>query len=474
MMNRRFFLRGLGGAALAIPTLTSLLPRTARAETGPVCRYVHLLNPYAPSALLFYGGLSTSQQVATGVRSGDLPAGSWSQVLQQAFTPVRAKTSVLRGLDVQANNPNHQFCFPTCASGYAPGLDGDGFPPQANMESIDVILANSAKTYPDPISATRRVINFNPLATDDYSRSRSFSWRRGGSSLQNVGPLKQTNAILDLFMGSFGMVVRPNDGREVSMLQAVRDDYLRLKGSPRLSADDGRKLDQYVALIADLEREAAAVPTAVCQAPTAEAGSSADAVVRTQLRVLAAAWACDLTRVGAVTMGMSAGYNTRHTEHHAIQDNTIAGGILGDFRGIANNVSWFMQHLDGISDGANGTLLDNSIVYWAMQYGVTTGLDPHSRRDLPVVVGGRGAGRLGTGKYYDFRLNNVGLPLNNLLVTFFNVMGLGSSDYQQNGATGYGLYTGNSLSGRADAATWLSAAGKRAPLPGLYTGPALG
>ncbi len=480
-MNRRFFLRGLGSAALALPVLPSLLPRAAWAAAPTPRRYVQILNPYGPTGALFYGNLTGATQAAPNVRTRALSSvsGPLSSILGTSFDGVRGKMNLVRGLDTPVNNPNHQFCFATCASGYAPGLDGDGYPPQSGNDSIDVVLAASGKVTPAGTPASRALVNFNPLSTDDYSSDRSFSWRRSSGNPQMVSPLKATNALLNLFMGSFGMATMPQaDGRELSLVQAVNGDYKALRSNPRLSSADLRKLDSYIALIDDLERQASTVtpPPSVCAAPTAEAGSSADALVRTQLRVLAAAFACDLTRVGSVTLGMSAGYDTRHAEHHTMYDLNVPSGTLADLRGFAGNVAWFLSHLDSISadGGGAGTLLDNAIVYWSMQYGCATANDTHASRDMPVLIGGKGGGALSTGNFIDYGVGGVGLPLNNLLVTFFNAMGLGSSDYEKVGNTGFGLYTGSMMSGRSDVGTWTSTAGRRTPLPVLYTGPAQG
>ncbi|MBK7860018.1 MAG: DUF1552 domain-containing protein [Archangiaceae bacterium] len=478
-MNRRFFLKGLGGAALTLPALTSLLPNRAHALGAPPRRYVQLMNPYGPTAATFYGGLTGATQAAANVRTRALSSvsGALSPILGNAFDAVRSKVSVLRGFEVPVNNPNHQYCFTTTASGYAPGLDGDGYPPQAGNESIDVVLSKSAKVYAAPQPSARRLVNINPLTSDDYSGNRSFSWQRNASNnLQMLSPLKSTSSLLGVFMSSFGVANMPStDAREVSLVQAVHADYLRVRAGPRISVDDKRRLDAYLALIDDLERDVKATQMmpSVCAAPGAEPGNGADALVRTQLRVLAAAMACDLTRVGSVMLGMSAGYDTRHTEHHAMNGTNVAGGMMADLRGFAANVGWFCSFLDGISD-TSGTLLDNSIVYWSMQYGCGNSADSHTPKDMPIVVGGRGGGALAAGNFIDFSANGVGMPLNNLLVTLFNAMGLSSTDYERAGSAGFGLYTGNTMAGRADQAMWTATAGRRTALPVFYTGPALG
>lgn len=478
-MNRRLFLRGVGGAALALPLLPSLWSRSAKAQPFEVpLRYIQVFNPYSPTPELFYGALSAPQQLA-GARVGPLQGtGAMSSIFGTSFDAVRGKLNVIRGIDVLTNNPNHQMCFASTASGYAPGLDGDGFPPQAGNESVDVILSNSAKMYPTSWPAARRLLNFNPLDTHDYTRARSFSWRRGANAVQMVAPLKRTQALLDVFMGGFGMGVTPQvDGRELTLMQAVNADYRRVRGSQKLSTEDRRKLDTYMALVDDLEREAGANlgtpgPSRSCAAPQPEPGMGPDALVRTQMRVLAAAMLCDLTRVGSITLGMSATHSTRHPQHHDIDRMRMAPDFLADYRGFAANVGWLMQHLDSISD-TRGTLLDNSLVYWSMQYGCVVNRDFHSRTDMPIVLGGGAGGRITTGRYLDYRQAG-GLLMNNFLVTLFNAMGLGSSDYERQGTVGYGLYTANPMPNRSDRGMWLSQAGKRTPVPQLYTGPALG
>lgn len=482
-MNRRFFLRGLGSAALAIPTLPSLLPRSARAQSAtPPRRFVQILNPYGPTSALFFGNLTGATQAAPNVKTRALTsvAGPLSSILGTAFDPVRAKLNVLRGFDVPTNNPNHNYCFATCASGYASGLDGDGYAPQAGFESADVIMSKSAKVYAGNVATARRLVTINPITTDDYSGSKSFSWQRGASSnLQMVSPLKQTSAVMNVFMSSFGVATMPqqNDGRELSLVQAVHADYAALRSNPNLSGGDRLRLDAYLSLIDDLEREVAAQAMTstpqVCAAPMTDPASGADGVVRTQLRILAAAMACDLTRVGSVTLGMSAPYDTRHTEHHAMYGTNVAPAFLADLRGFANTVGWFLNLLDGLTDGS-GTVLDNSLVYWTSQYACATANDTHASKDMAIVVGGKGGGALSTGNFIDFSANGVGLPLNNLLVTFMNVMGLSSTDYEKAGSTGYGLYTSNVMAGRSDAGTWTATAGRRSAVPVLYAGPAMG
>ncbi|HET6583423.1 MAG TPA: hypothetical protein VFG69_08245, partial [Nannocystaceae bacterium] len=148
--------------------------------------------------------------------------------------------------------------------------------------------------------------------------------------------------------------------------------------------------------------------------------------------------------------------------------------IIDDFRSIGGRIAGLLDLLDGIVE-PDGTLLDNSIVYWSMQYGCAVPDSQHEPRDMPVLVAGGGGGRLAQGNLVDYRLEGggPGIALNNLLVTFMNCMGLSSSDYELNAGQGYGYYAG-SLDGRPNAAFWASTEGRRSALPVIYQGPALG
>ena len=70
----------------------------------------------------------------------------------------------------------------------------------------------------------------------------------------------------------------------------------------------------------------------------------------------------------------------------------------------------------------------------------------------------------------------LGLPLNNLLVTFMNCMGLSSSHYETVAGQGYGFYPATrELSALTpDPNFWLSTAGRRSAVPHFYKGPKLG
>lgn len=476
--SRRMFLCG-AGAALVLPALPSLLPREAHAgpEAAPPPRYIQVLNPYGPSASLYFGAQKANQKIEPNVNVKSLSevTGAISPILGDAFTPLKQKLSLLRGIDVLPENANHQYCFATCASSYAKGIDSDEAPPTSGQESIDVLLSRSAKVYGPSVPAVRRAVNLNPITTDDYSKNRSFSWRSADSKLQIVRPVKQTQAFFDAFASGFGAAAE-SDSREAALLQAVYGDYKKVRDGSRISAADKQKLESYMSLVADIQKGAG-----TCAPAMQEEEIDIEATITNQFRILAAALACDLTRVASITLGMSAGYGTRHAEHHKLYGETSTGIAL-DLKLTGTRVARLLSILDAVKE-PTGTLLDNSLVYWSMQYGCVTLGGQHNAANMPVMIAGSAGGKLKQGHYIDFREpasatlhddDRRGIPMNNLLVMFMNCMGLSSADYEATPGKGYGSYPLNALANKPNGAFWDSMAGRRSPVPFMYTGAVMG
>jgi Protein of unknown function (DUF1552) len=474
-LSRRFVLQGAGGS-LVLPLLTSLLPKTARAEVPKPVRYLQVMTDYGPYAGLFYGSLTGSQRVSPNVNVRPLAGtGTLSPMIGADFNSIKSKFSLLRGLDTFVVNANHNYCFATTASSYAKGVDNDEAPPITGQQSIDVLMAQSAKVYATDIATERRALLLNPITTDNYAGNRTFSWRKpSGGTLQMIRPLKTTKALYDTLASGFN--IAPSvDAREESLLAHVTGDYQALRNSPRISAADRQKLEAYLSLVHDVETGLHQAGP-ICPSPQQGQEADVEAVIDNQFKLLAAAFACDLTRVATVTLGMSAPYATRHSEHHGIIGNPP--GIVGDFKLMGARVARLIKILDATADD-QGSVLDNSVLYWCSQYGLATLGGQHSASDMPVLIAGGARGQLTQGNYVDYRQElggtitedtRKGIGLKNLLVTLMNCMGLSSSDYETTAGQGYGYSDENSWVNRSNAAQWDSVAGRRAALPVIYRG----
>ena len=84
--SRRMFLQGAGGAVLAIPTLTSLLPRAARAQAAaPSVRYVQWVTDHGQYADRFWPSATLTRGAGAGIKAMPLRSidGALSQVLER-------------------------------------------------------------------------------------------------------------------------------------------------------------------------------------------------------------------------------------------------------------------------------------------------------------------------------------------------------------------------------------------------------
>lgn len=339
-------------------------------------------------------------------------------------------------------------------------------------------VLNVASTSPE----TRVVRVGATLKTDDLLAKLTFA--AGGAAPVAVGP---------------GIPRR-------DLMSLVHQDYQSVRGDRRLGAEDKVKLDAYMALIADLQAglamETGAAVAGGCAKPgletefsppsTGAAAVEAWAAQRKALdydgirarnhhKIVAAAMACDLTRVAAFHYpGGDHGYtHTGPIVTDRPDSSARAASYYANQRKIAGHVANLMRELAKYRE-AQGTLLDSSVVYWGQGYGcMHVPSNGHVLVNCPVLVGGGGGGRLKTGYFVDYRRQEAepgqlpkGIPLNNLFITLMNCFGIGSSKYELVSGGGYGDYTGKSASSMPSELKSPSA--RRTPLPFVYAGAAIG
>jgi hypothetical protein len=205
--------------------------------------------------------------------------------------------------------------------------------------------------------------------------------------------------------------------------------------------------------------------------PALDGEPDPDARSRNQLRVLAAALACQLTRVASITLIRPSSEGDGHSIHHDASDEDVAKYELPNTR----LVGFFLGLLDQIGEGG-GSLLDHSIVFYTLEFGERYPGNQqghiHVHKDMTVMLAGGGAKMLEMGSYIDYR-KSKSRPYNNMLVTLYNAMGLASSDYEREGIAGIGDYD-SSLVDSFGFQAHVSTDAKRSALPFLYKGSARG
>lgn len=495
-LDRRQLLRGVGGAALALPTLASLLPRTAAAAppSGPALIVIksfstQLIREWYPTFQgngyqlknARYGG--TSKADGTTLLTQPLVSGSpytfaplqdlrtatgISGILGPALNPFLSKLNLIRGLDFLPS-VNHNYGgllgnFSSCTP--ATPCDADSL---GDVPTIDQVIAYSSKFY--RTTPALRSLHLSQGVTN--SMSYSNLGQVAGAVQQVQARTNPRDAFNDVFGSFMPMPGGPN--RDRLLVDGVFEDYTRLKNNPRLSAADKQLLDQYLTLLTELQARLGSNQTLSCTAPAAP-GSLANNVgtdptdIATKWRlfldVVAAAIMCGQTRV--VTMGIHKALgpgpdaNNPALFGHYHSEDASGGtwhGLAHDFgnpnarRMLKGINSWIASEIFAglcarldVPTGDGTTFLDHSLIYWGNEMGFN-----HIGYSVPCLLAGSAGGFLRTGRYLDYidwngrayfsqEDGNVikGIPHNQLLVTILQAMGLAPADYERNGQAGYG------------------------------------
>jgi Protein of unknown function (DUF1552) len=510
-LSRRHLLQGAAGATLALPLLSSLLPRDARADAASAGKALIVLKSFSTQVIKEwyprftgngyvlkdsrYGG--TSKADGTTLLTQDLVAGlpykaarlrdfqtatGISGILGASLNPYLDKLNLIRGLDFLPS-VNHNYGgilgnYGSCTQ--STPCDADKLP---DVPTIDQVIAYSSKFYGTPPGL--RSLQLSQGVED------SISFSNLGQAGGPVSQLKARTNPRDAFNDVFGAYKPGPAGqgrdRDKLLIDRVIEDYKRLKASPRLSAADRQLLDQYLTLITELQARLAAKPSMACTPPAMPQSlpnsSGTDASdIKTKwslmLDLVTAAVMCGQTRV--ITIGVhkalgpgpdannpalvghfhsdDAGGATWHGLAHDFGNPNARRMLKGINAWIADEVFAKLCGKLDVQTGAGGTYLDKSLIYWGNEMGFN-----HIGYSVPCLLAGSAGGFLKTGRYLDYidwegraffsqEDGNVikGIPHNQLLVTILQAMGLAPADYETGGQKGYGS---TSTSGR-DPTLW--------------------
>jgi Protein of unknown function (DUF1552) len=219
------------------------------------------------------------------------------------------------------------------------------------------------------------------------------------------------------------------------LLDRVLDDARRLRD--RLGAADRERLDEYLQGVRSLEErldrstgETATdwQPRTSIEAgklPDEDPGSHAENV-HWMLDMMALALQSDTTRICTFMFGNAvSGRNFSFLDgvrggHHDISHHQNDADKLRMYQLInrwhIEQYAYLLHRLRGMQEG-EGTVLDNSMILFGA--GLRDG-NAHSPHNLPLVVGGRGGGRLATGQHLAYEKDT---PLSNLYLCLLDAFG---------------------------------------------------
>lgn len=471
--SRRMFLVGAGGAMLAIPLLSSLLPKEARAQgAGVPKRYVSLWTSYDYGhPRHWYPTLQPLAQTMT--KPGEAPVRyqalrallggrpALSRVLGAGLTKHLGSINLMRGLDFIeyfGHGWGHNF------GNLAGTVTNDKLNSLTQIPTIDHVLGRSPKV--NVAGEPFLVANQANGATASYGPNGGGAIVRKTSAASTPSEIYQS-----LFRGGAapeaGQKVEPHPRADV--LSRVLEDYKRVRSGPQISALDRTVLDNAVDKLSDVQRNLAKQATLGCAykgIPRTFDSYHFDSkqTLKNIADLIVAGMMCDLNRVYHFTGYVSDAYYNRSSEEfhngHSHQPLATVGGRLNheymaDIQGqFAAN--FLVPLLDGMASAmdTNGkSVLYNSLVHWSIEHGTV-----HSFSDIPTLFAGNAGGALTSGHMIDYTnpalfdgAFNVpaeggwsgdpgnanwagyghGLPANRALVTALQAMGLQRADYER-------------------------------------------
>lgn len=494
--DRRMFLRGTGGAVLAIPCLTSLLSRKARAAYTPPKRFVAMSADHGVVESAWYPEGYKQRQRPPGQafyeRSLVSSPGSISPIIGPAFDRFKAKLLLIRGLDSAVYGPQagHMRSYSLCGTylnGQHPG------------PSIDFVLSKSAKVRLPGTTVPH-------VSCGLYGENHSFFLQ--GTTMREPFKYTDPKQLFDYLFEGFAapasngaeLVVR----RRTSLINAVMEHYRSLSRSPKLGTDDGRVLEEFVTGFSSVEqRLKGQKPVVGCQASSPSFGafvrgdsSQYERIIGETLDTLSLALKCGIVQVAHFGFPTPEDSRPLPASNYAVFRNLDTATVkftlpIHDYSHGAGNArevnpifqAWlarlaarFLTSLD-VQESAESpaTFLDNSFVLY--HNNLSNG-STHLRYDLPTLAAGSLGGRFITGRYLDFTqdiphtIQNhsgklVGVDYNRWLVTILQGFGLTEADYQQPGQPpGFG-----SDGRHRNLHTALDTSKRRQPLPGILRDP---
>ncbi len=500
-VSRRQFLIGSGGAFLALPLLTSLIPERALAALAPRRRFVGMVGPCGVDHYQLYPANYADGTIVSGMESVAYKplknfTGQISRMIDSSFVDMYDHMNLIQGLSLTGGYyQGHNHCV---LAGSHSGLRNPQF-----GATLDVAMEQSLNLYPASSAIPLKALRIGRSIQDGV-----YSWKVvPDPAVPDTMKCVLSNVVLgdkNLFnllfanLGTGGASAQEQSNRKL-VVDKVFEDLQRLQTNPRLSKDDKSTLDYYMTGIRDLQVKVGAAPP-VCTKPTLTLQAtgngnvyqlpsdprwgitSVDAMYDNYMKMIELAFACDLTRIvyinSAIFDNDPAKYiGTDYGLHHNAPSSDVAADRqnygLKAMQKLARNLSKVTDPFGG------GTLLDNSLVLWTNELGAWT--TAHNTFSIPTVTFGKGGGYFKSGYHVDYRQRplinfagyNPGRPQKQLLQSIMLSMGMTKPEYSQYGdGSGFGEFkAGINQFGKVDANVFSRyAAEHNDPLPFLSIG----
>ena len=406
--DRRYFLRGVGGAVLGLPVLESLAPRTAFAQEETALPY----------AIFFRQANGVSQEWGNEdperffPRSfGTLTPESMNGRAVDELVDFRSKLLIVRDVNMQAFDygDGHAWGALQGLTARGPTQNGQGGSSEANGESIDFRIGRE----------------LNPQGRDPlYLYAGQPSGWLGGPCISYRGPGQKRDPLNNPWNAYQQFVSGDSDlddeaqqrlrVRQESVNDLVRAQMQRLLNRTSLSTDDRQRLQLHFESVRELEvslacRMAEDEERALEDLAPGFNSTNGDETLETarlHMQVAALAVACGYTRAVAIQVGSGNDGSTRYRNpetnslmenFHYISHRRLSHGADGEIipnadllhhyvdRQFAQTFRYLLERLDAYALPNGRTLLEQGIAAWYNDNGHGPA---HSIFNIPWVLAG--------------------------------------------------------------------------------------
>ena len=436
-MSRRMFLRGVGGSALAIPYLPSLITKSFAQEPNVEVRpnFFAICTDHGgiwgrnifPNSELLTQSLSYAQRE---VRYGSLAAASGATPDAQGrinlsamcsadqslmTSSVLSKMNIFRGLDIPYRIGHHRGGhlgnFADTDGQVTGGLKNNAY----QCATIDQLLAYSPSFYDEVDLNTRMTQRSFCIGDGRYSQNYTRPQTKSGEVVRQPS----LNENIDLFNYLF----QPGSslgGVDSYLIDRVKLGYDRLKRHPRLSKGDRSRLDSHLDQMFEIERKlrVGAVLGDIPPVPSVNSQTYSGShafyhserlnidYVDVMTDMIALAFSTGTSRVGTWAQDLKFIDTTINDWHGQVAHSGLGASVAQDWvlawqRGTFEHVFTRLAYkLDQVTAADGQSLLDHSLIMMTSESGQYT--HHNSCVHYPVFTAGRAGGYFNTGLFVDY------------------------------------------------------------------------
>ena len=424
-LSRRTLLRGVG-VSLGLPWLEAMTATSAIAATAGAGK-----SPVRMAVLYVPNGVNVSKWYPEGA-GRDFTLSPTLQPLQDLKNDIVVMKNLWNA--ASKGGDGHyvkEAAILTCATiKKTPGADiGNGI-------SMDQVAAQRI-SHETPLPSLELGISPVAIGVDavvGYTRVYGSHIAWSGPTTPLAREINPRSAYERLFRASTG---QHGSGAKMDtlLLDRVLADAKRLR--TQVGAQDRIRLDEYLSLMRSLEervqRASASsqktwrprVPINGKALPTESPSDHAEHV-RLMMDVIATAFQSDTTRIATFMFGNAvSNVSFRFLEgvsagHHDVSHHQKDADKLRQYELISKwhveQYAYLLRKLQSMKEG-DSNLLDNSMVLFSSALSDGNSHNPH---DLPLVLGGKGGGRIDTGQNLVYGEDS---PLANLYVSMLDAFG---------------------------------------------------